>query len=160
MASLWHTWIASISTWTLGLTLSKIIVTWTPVLQYHGGWADDQPRRIHSDKWPGSIHHLEYSPPGQDGAGPRDFVTLLRMARNLKLMSCLFLELSMYCFCRGWLWATETGKGSRRLGALLYTQETLVPVFRARSVFLTFKSLGAKRRIYRNIHPYFFCDFV
>ena len=53
------------------------------------------------DWWAGGVHHIAMLDKGmiqtsvrQSGA-VRDFITILRMVCNLKLMNCLFLETSI-----------------------------------------------------------------
>ena len=92
--------------------LSKIRVIWTRALGLH--IVGLIPER--AVKWVigrlrvpcGDAGQRDYSWPqaGQSWMS-WDFITLLRMARNLKLMNCLFLEFSISYF---WLQVTETAE--------------------------------------------------
>ena len=75
---------------TLGSWLSKIRVTWTQALWYHGSQSANGNGYWMTNGWNTLDKGLSHIWAGRSGTA-WDFITLLATEHNLKLMDCLFL---------------------------------------------------------------------
>lgn len=76
--------------------LSKVRVTWIQALQYQNSWSDNQNGYyVTNGQVAYSVDMLDKEKIHVQGGMVQDFITLLRMEHDLKLMNLLFLEFSI-----------------------------------------------------------------